>query len=60
LFNRVRHSQRSELGTWIVVYLNIGEYGIRQKETEPVIAEIKARHSEAFVAITVLWKGKLY
>jgi hypothetical protein len=39
---------------------NISEYGIRQKETEAVIEEVKARYRDAFTAITVLWKGRLY
>jgi hypothetical protein len=45
---------------WLVVYLNISEYGIRQKETEAVIRDVKARYAQAFVAISVLWKGQLY
>ena len=45
---------------WLVVYLNISEYGIRQKETEAVIAETKARYAPAFQAISVLWKGRVY
>jgi len=45
---------------WLVVYLNISEYGIRQPETEQVIAATQARYAAAFVDITVLWKGKLY
>ena len=45
---------------WLVVYLNISKYGIRQAETEQVIAATKARYAEGFVAISVLWKGKLY
>jgi hypothetical protein len=45
---------------WLVVYLNISEYDIRQIETEQVIATTKARYAAGFVAISVLWKGKLY
>jgi hypothetical protein len=45
---------------WLVIYLNINEYGIRQVETEQVIAAAKARYAAAFVEISVLWKGKLY
>lgn len=45
---------------WLVVYLNISEYGIRQTETEQVIAATKARYAASFVDISVLWKGKLY
>jgi hypothetical protein len=45
---------------WLVVYLNISEFGIRQRETEEVIANTKARYAQAFEAIFVLWKDKLY
>jgi hypothetical protein len=45
---------------WLVIYLNISEYGIRQKETEAVIEEVKARYGQVFEAISVLWKGRLY
>jgi hypothetical protein len=45
---------------WLVVYLNISEYGIRQVETENVIVATKARYAAAFPDISVLWKGKLY
>jgi hypothetical protein len=45
---------------WLVVYLNISEYGIRQKETEAAISQIKARYASSFEAISVLWKGRLY
>jgi hypothetical protein len=45
---------------WLVVYLNINEYGIRQCETEQVIAATKARHSEEIEELFVLWKDKLY
>jgi hypothetical protein len=45
---------------WLVVYLNISEYGIRQKETEAAISQVKARYASSFEAISVLWKGRLY
>jgi hypothetical protein len=45
---------------WLVVYLNISEYNIRQKETEKAIAETKDRYASSFFAISVLWKGKIY
>jgi len=45
---------------WLVIYLNISQYGIRQIETEQVIAAIEARYVATFVDISVLWKGKLY
>jgi hypothetical protein len=44
---------------WIVVYLNINEFGIRQAETEEVIANIKQRYSASFTELYVLWKDKL-
>jgi hypothetical protein len=45
---------------WLVVYLNISEYGIRQRETEATIAQVKACYASAFEAVSVLWKGRLY
>jgi len=45
---------------WLVVYLNISEWGIRQKETEAAIADVKARYVASFETISVLWKGRLY
>ena len=45
---------------WLVVYLNMDEYGIRHRETARVIAEIKARYSANFEAVSILWKGQLY
>jgi hypothetical protein len=45
---------------WLVVYLNISEWGIRQTQTEGSIAQLKARYLYSFEAISVLWKGRLY
>jgi hypothetical protein len=45
---------------WLVVYLNISEYGIRQKETEEEIAEIKTRYANSVSALSILWKGRIY
>jgi hypothetical protein len=45
---------------WLVVYLNINEYGTRQRETEAAITEVKVRYDVSFEAISVLWKGRLY
>jgi hypothetical protein len=50
-----RYSSR----TWLLVYLNINEYGIRQVETEAAIANVKQRHAASFESIFVLWKDKL-
>jgi hypothetical protein len=44
----------------LVVSLNIRSHGIKQAETEAAIAEIKARHASEFIAIHVLWAGKLF
>jgi hypothetical protein len=44
---------------WLVVYLNMSEYGIRQHETELAIAEIKQRHAGSFDQLFVIWKDKL-
>ena len=44
---------------WLVVYLNIGEWGIRQAETELYIAQIKQKHANSFAGIFVIWKDKL-
>jgi hypothetical protein len=44
---------------WLVVYLNISSWGIRQGEIECSIAEIKQRHEASFDGIFVLWNGKL-
>jgi hypothetical protein len=45
---------------WLVVYLNINEYDIRQKETELVIRTVKARYASSFEEISVLWNQKIY
>jgi hypothetical protein len=41
------------------VYLDINEYGIRQRETERAIAAIKQRHAQSFDGLFVIWKDKL-
>jgi hypothetical protein len=45
---------------WLVVYLNISEWGIRQEQIEQVIAGTISRYRDRFENVTVLWKGKLY
>jgi hypothetical protein len=44
---------------WLVIYLNIGEWGIRQAETERAIAQIKQRYAGSFDQLFVIWKEKL-
>ena len=44
---------------WLVVYLNINEYGIRQIETEAIIAVVRQRYAATFRGLFVLWKDKL-
>jgi hypothetical protein len=46
--------------TWLVVYLNLDEFGIRQHQTELVLAQMKERHARAFDRLFILWKDKLY
>jgi hypothetical protein len=57
---RAKAKKRYSAPCWLVIYLNIGEYGIRQRETEEAIAQVKAFHATSFEAISVLWKGSLY
>jgi hypothetical protein len=45
--------------TWLVVYLNISEWGIRQAETELIIAQTKQLYADSFDKLFVLWKDKL-
>jgi hypothetical protein len=44
---------------WLVIYLNISEWGIRQAEIELAIAAIKQRYAPSFDALFVIWKDKL-
>ena len=57
---RKKVAKRYGSGVWLVVYLNLGEYGIRQQQTELVIAQIKQKYAGAFDALFVLWKDKVY
>jgi hypothetical protein len=43
-----RAKMRYTARMWLVVYLNLNDYGIRQAETERAIAEIKQRHAGSF------------
>ncbi|WP_298242034.1 hypothetical protein [uncultured Bradyrhizobium sp.] len=43
----------------LVIYLNMSNYGVLQKETEAKIAAIKAKYSADFQEICVLWQEKL-
>jgi hypothetical protein len=42
----------------LLVYLNISNYGILQKEIEAAIAEIKAKYATDFQEICILWQMK--
>ena len=44
----------------LVIYLNIGEYGVRQKEIEAAMAESTSPAKDAFHEVWVLWKTQLY
>ena len=46
--------------TELFVYLNIGEYGIRQKETEATINSLLSESVAPFAAIHVRWKEKIF
>jgi hypothetical protein len=43
----------------LLIYLNISNYGVLQKETEAAIAAIKAKYANDFQEISVLWQEKL-
>jgi len=43
----------------LLVYLNMSNYGVLQKETEATIAKIKEKHAKDFNEICILWQGKL-
>ena len=47
-------------GGGLVIYLNLNDYGIRQQQTELVIAQLKQKYANAFDALFVLWKDKAY
>jgi hypothetical protein len=51
--------KRFSARAWLVVYLNISDFGIRQTQTEEAIKGIKERHAASFDDIFVLWKDKL-
>jgi phosphatidylserine decarboxylase len=44
---------------WLVIYLNINEYGLLRSVTERAIEKIKQRYGASFEAIFVLWKEKV-
>lgn len=45
---------------WLVVYLNLNDYGIRQKQSELAIVQVMQHHAGTFERLFVLWKDKLY
>ena len=57
---KVKKNYSESKQCWLVVYLNIDDYGISQKETEAAIVEVKRRYASSFEAICVLWRGQLY
>jgi hypothetical protein len=62
LNDRIEAKAKKRYGSraMLLVYLNISEYGIRQEETQLIIAEVKAQHTSTFESIVVLWKERLY
>ena len=53
-------SGRYSAETELVVYLNIGEYGIRQRQVENLIVSLLKNSLGPFVAIHIMWKEKLF
>jgi hypothetical protein len=51
-----KYSTRSNL----VIYLNLGEYGIRQKEVERSFSSATAAAKDSFNSIWILWKKRAY
>ena len=43
----------------LLIYLNMSNYGVLQKEIEATIAEIKAKYARDFHEICILWQEKL-
>jgi hypothetical protein len=43
----------------LLIYLNMSNYGLLQKETEAAIAEIKTKYASDFDEICILWQEKL-
>ena len=44
----------------LVIYLNIGEYGIRQKEIQAVFPTATREAGQSFASVWVLWKDRVY
>jgi hypothetical protein len=55
-----RYAPACAAACWLVVYLNISEWGIRQNQTEQLIAGALLRYRDRFQNVSVLWKRKLY
>ena len=49
-----------ETSVSLLIYLNLGEYGIRQREIEAAMQLCTAAAKDAFDAVWVLWKGVAY
>ena len=48
------------VGTRLLIYLNISEFGIRQKETEECMIDATSPAKNTFSEVWVLWKDKAY
>jgi hypothetical protein len=53
---RKRYSGRASL----LIYLNIGEFGVRQKEIEASFLEMAAPATTHFESVWILWKDRVY
>jgi hypothetical protein len=47
-------------GVWLVVYLNLNDYGIRHQQSKLIIGQLKQKYAGAFEGLFILWKDKLY
>lgn len=44
----------------LLIYVNMSNYGMLQKEIEVAIASLKTRYVASFDEMNILWQGKLY
>ena len=57
---RKKIAKRYGSGVWLVIYLNLNDYGIRHQQTKLIIAQVKQKYANTFDALFVLWKDRIY
>lgn len=57
---RKKVAKRYGSPSWLVIYLNLNDYGIRQGQSVHTIAQVKRHYAGAFERLYVLWKDRLY